>query len=254
MRVVISGANNMGKSTLTKDFAKNWPNYTHKQMSYRDALQEKLGKEKGGTDYRCLTQVGCKENQEFIRDSIIDDISGYTRDDNVIYDRGLWDNLMYSLYLSGIGVEGCDADWIKGQLPIFKEAFKLYDVMLFTPLLDGYSTPDIPEGNEDLDREVIFRSECNNIFVAMHKEYLDGKRIWMPAEDTPAIIELFGNPAERIEMAKLYINEDGSAYGESDSLVAEHMEEGVDFLEDFSEMHAQTMPDKDPAIRGKYHN
>ena len=90
--------------------------------------------------------------------------------------------------------------------------------------------------------------------MALHKEYLDGKRIWLPQEDTPAIIELFGTPAERIEMAKLYINEEGSAYGESDSLVAEHMTEGVDFLEDFTEMHEKTMPDKDPAIKGKYHN
>jgi len=245
MRIAVAGSSCMGKSTLIKDFLTQWINYKEVKLSYREKLQAKLGKEKGGTDYRCLSQVGTKENQEFIRDSIIDDISGYTRDDNVVYDRGLWDNLMYSLYLCGNGTEGCDGEWMKEQLPIFREGFKFYDVILFTPLLEGYSTPTIPEGNADLDREVVFRSECDNIFKALHKEYLDGKRNWLPKEDCLAIIEVFGTQEERIQMTKLYINDEGSAYGDSDSLITEESLEGLKFMEDYEEMHKNTMPSEE---------
>jgi len=240
MRICISGANNMGKSTLVKDFLNTWTNYKHVDLTYRKKIQEKLGKDPNGTDYRSLSMLGCKENQEFIRNCIIDDISGYTRNDNVIYDRGLWDNLMYSLYLCGNGAQGCDGEWIKSQLPIFKEAFKLYDVILFIPLLEGYSTPVIPEGNADLDREVVFRSECDNIFKALQKEYLDGKRNWLPKDDCPAIVEIFGTPQERIEMIKLYINTDGCAYGEKDELITKHLTEGLEFMKTFDELHKTT--------------
>jgi hypothetical protein len=241
MRICVSGANNMGKTTFVNDFLNAWPNYTKVDLSYRKKIQEKLGKDPDGTDYRSLSKLGSKENQEFIRDCMIDDITGYDRDkDNVIYDRGLFDNLMYSLYLCGVEAEGCDADWMKAQLPIFQEAFKSYDIILFTPLLEGYSTPVIPEGNEDLDREVVFRSECDNIFKALQQEYMDGKRNWLPAKDTPALIEIFGTQAERIQMTKLYINPDGTPYGEDEGLITEHLNEGLEFLEQYEEMDKAT--------------
>jgi len=239
MRICVSGANNMGKSTFVKDFLEAWPTYKHGDLTYREKVQEKLG-EKGGTEYRSLSTLGNRENQELIRDAIIEDIAGHTREDNIIYDRGLFDNLMYSLYLCGVGIEGCDGEWMKEQLPIFKEAFKSYDIIFFIPLLDGYSTPVIPEGNTDLDREIIFRSECDNIMKALQKEYLDGKRNWLPREDTPALIEIFGTPEQRVGMTKLYLDESGAAYGEDNSLIAQHMEEGVKFMEDFEQMDKET--------------
>ena len=244
MRICVSGANNMGKSTFVKDFLAAWPNYKEGKLTYREKVQRKLGKDPNGTDYRSLTSIGCKENQEFIRDCTIEDISGYTRDDNVIYDRGLWDIFMYSLYLAGINKGGCDDEWIKSQFDLYKEGFKNYDIILFFPLLEGYSTPAIPEGNLDLDREVVFRSECDNIFKALQQQYLDSKRIWLPEEDTPAIIEIFGTPEERIQMCKLYLDGTGSAYGDEDSLISQHLEEGLQFKEQFEEMHEKTMPDQ----------
>lgn len=236
MRIVISGANMMGKSTLVEDFLVTWPNYSRGELTYRKKLQERLGKNKEGTDYRCCRQVGCRENQDFIRNTIIEDISKYTKNDNVIFDRGLLDNLMYSLYLCGIGAEGCDGEWMKETLPSYREAFKYYDVIFFIPLLENYSTPIIPEGNLDLDREIIFRSECDNILKALQKEYIEGKRNWLPREDTPAIIEIFGTPEERIQMIKLYITESGTAYGEDKSLITEHLKEGLDLMEQFQEL------------------
>lgn len=235
MRICISGATHMGKSTLVKDFVKAWPNYKEIKLSYRDKLKEKFDPEVDTTDIMRLIKVGGKETQEMIRDSIIDDISKYTREDNVIYDRGLMDNLVYSLYLCGMDVEGCDGEWMKSQLPILSEAFKFYDIIFFTPLLKGYTTPAIPEGSIELDRDVVFRSECDNIFKALQQEYLDGKRNWLPAKDTPAIIEAFGSPEERIQIMKLYLTEDGVPYGEDNSLIQEHLKEGLDLMEHFKE-------------------
>lgn len=239
MRICVSGANMMGKSTLVEDFLMTWPNYNRGELTYRKKLQERLGKDKEGTDYRCCRQVGCRANQDFIRDTIIEDISKYSRDDNIIYDRGLLDNLMYSLYLCGIGADGCDGDWMQETLPIYREAFKYYDIIFFIPLLEGYSTPVIPEGNLDLDREVVFRSECDNILKALQKEYIEGKRNWLPRENTPAMIEIFGTPEERIQMIKLYITETGTAYGEDTSLISEHLKEGLELMEQFQELDSK---------------
>lgn len=240
MRIVVSGANNMGKTTLVQDFLKNWPNYEYGKLKYREKVQEKLGKDPNGTEYRSLSKLGNKETQDLIRDSIIEDISAYKREDNVIFDRGLLDNLVFSFYLCGVGINGCDGNWMKEQLPIFKEAFKFYDIIFFIPLIEGYSTPEIPEGNLDLDREVIFRSECDNIFKALQKDYIDGKRIWLPEKNTPAIIECFGTREERIQMIKLYLNDFGAPYGENNSLITEHLKEGLDFMENFEKLHNST--------------
>lgn len=243
MRICISHANCMGGSTLQKDFLQTWPNYKEGILSYRQTVQEMLGKDKHGTEYRSLSKLGNRETQELIRNSIITDISGYTREDNVIYDRGLMDNLVYSLYLCGRNIVNCDGEWMKAQLPIFREAFKFYDIIFFIPLLDGYSTPVIPEGNTDLDREVIFRSECDNIFKALQKEYIEGKRTWLPNTDCPALIECFGTPEQRIQMIKLYLDETGNAYNEDASLLTKHVEDGVKFLDDYVEMDKNTNPE-----------
>ena len=75
MRICVSGASMMGKSTLVEDFLLSWGNYKQHKLEYRGKIQEKMGKDKNGTDYRSFTKVGSKENQEFIRDLIIDDIT-----------------------------------------------------------------------------------------------------------------------------------------------------------------------------------
>ena len=87
MRITVAGANNMGKSTFVNDFLVAWPNYKKVELTYRQKVQEKLGKDPDGTEYRSLSTLGNKETQELIRDSIIEDISKFTREDNVIFDR-----------------------------------------------------------------------------------------------------------------------------------------------------------------------
>ena len=40
MRIAISGTANVGKTTLIKDFLKEWPDYTTPESTYRDLLPE----------------------------------------------------------------------------------------------------------------------------------------------------------------------------------------------------------------------
>jgi len=240
MRICVSGATKMSKTKLVQDFLMAFPNYKEVKLTFRDKIKEKLGDNFDSPDIMRIIRMGNKETQEMIRDSIIEQISAFSREDNVIYDRGLMDNLMYSLYLCSVGADGCDGDWMTDQLPIFRDYFKFYDVIMFTPLLTGYYAPVIPEGSIELDREIIFRSEQNNIFVALHKEYLDGKRNWLPKEDTPAILEIFGTPEERIQMIRLYVDEMGQPYDEDKSLVKGHLAEGLEFMEKFEELHEKT--------------
>ena len=48
----------------------------------------------------------------------------------------------------------------------------------------------------------------------------------------PAIIELFGRPEERIQMAKLYIDADGNAIDDSSSLMTQSELEQIEIMKD----------------------
>jgi hypothetical protein len=63
---------------------------------------------------------------------------------------------------------------------------------------------------------VLFRSNIFKTFVASYHK-AEGKVF--PSEDCPAIIEIFGSPQERIQMTKLYLTEQGTPYGENESLL-----------------------------------
>ena len=68
-------------------------------------------------------------------------------------------------------------------------------------------------GQEFLDIKIktpTLNDEIDNIFKAMHREYLNNDAsVFFIKDDKPGIIEIFGDRRERIEIVKLYIDAEG---------------------------------------------
>jgi len=206
MRIAIIGTQNTGKTTFVNDFIKKWPMYKTLDKSYRDILKEKeLPHSKNATE----------ETQKVILDFLIDQVTESSKEDNIILDRSVLDCLAYSTWLCLN--EKVSEKFLDQQRIIVRETLKLYDVLFFIPLTKASPIEIQNDGFREIDP--IFREEIDNIFKVFQESYHNGDGRVFPKDDTPAIIEIFGSPEERIKLTEFYITEDGKAYGEDQSLL-----------------------------------
>ena len=214
MRICVSSCAGTGKSTFVRDFLKNWPSYKSSGETYR-----KLIKEKGLS----LNREGNRESQGIILDCLLDEAMKYTKDDNVIHDRGTLDNLVYSLWLKSKDKGDINDTFIQRTFQLVKQSMFFYDVIFYIPY-DAETVKEEARENRETNKE--YNSELDNFFKAIHGMYYEKSTALFPFNDpsgVPAIIEIFGNPTERIEIAKLYVDPDGKEFGEKDSLISEIM-------------------------------
>ena len=87
MRLAVIGPQNTGKTTFIKDFIKVFPHYKTPNESYRDVVNK--GKLK-------INQKTSKGSQAAIRDFLFKQAKNF-QGENVIFDRSLLDNYIYSL-------------------------------------------------------------------------------------------------------------------------------------------------------------
>jgi predicted ATPase len=206
MKIAVIGTQNTGKSTYVKDFLKKWPMYTTPSTSYRDILKEKNLPH---------SQNSNEETQKIILNFLIDQATASSKDDNVILDRCVLDCLAYSTWLCLN--DKVSEKFLDQQRIIIRETLKLYDVILFIPLTKAAPIEIENDGFRNIDP--IFREEIDNIFKVFQESYHKGDGRVFPKDDTPAVIEIFGSPEERIKLTEFYITEEGKAYGEDDSLL-----------------------------------
>lgn len=208
MKICISGTHCVGKSTYVKDFIKNWPNYVTPERSYRDYIVEKnIPHSKEGTE----------ESQRIILNALLDQSQEYSKNDNVIFDRCILDNLAYSSWLN---LNGKVSDkFLDESRILIREAIKTFDIIFFIPLTNVAPV----ELTEDIlrDTDPVYREEIDNIFKVFVKSYNQRDGRVFPTDDSPPIIEIFGNPIERIKMTELYLNPEGKPYGEEQSLITD---------------------------------
>ena len=208
MKIAVSGAQCTGKSTYVKDFLKNWPNYKTPEKNYREFIKEKnIPHSKNGTE----------ESQKAILNALLDESQQYTRKDNIIFDRCILDNLAYSswLYLN----DKVSEKFLDETRITIREALKTFDIIFFFPLTN-VSPVELKEG-EMRESDAIYREEIDNIFKTFVKSYHQQDGRVFPSDDCPPIIEIFGNPEERIKMTELYLNKEGQNYGEEQSLISD---------------------------------
>jgi GTPase SAR1 family protein len=205
MRIAVMGTAGQGKTTLINDFIANWPLYKKPSNDYRELLKEK----KYPHSKNCS-----KEGQWAILNCLIDEMQKYSKTDKVIFDRGPLDVLVYSLWACEMGSSDIDEAFIQKLIPIVKESLNHLDLIFFVPITKHAPIQIVDNGIRDTDPQYI--AEIDNIFKALFHEYQHGlgKTPFFSADDCPAIIEIFGNPQERILLIQQYLNVEGEVIGE----------------------------------------
>ena len=206
MKIAVIGTQNTGKTTYINDFLKKWSMYKTPDKTYRELIKNKnLPHSKEGTE----------ESQTEILNCIVDQAIEFSKDENIILDRCVLDVLAYSTWLC---LNGKVSDkFLDQQRIIVRETLKLYDILFFIPLTKAAKIEIEDNGTREVDP--IYREEIDNIFKVFQESYHRGDGRVFPKDDTPAIIEIFGNPQERIKLTELYLKEDGKGYGEGESLL-----------------------------------
>ena len=212
MRIGISGTQCSGKTTVVRDFIERWDMYKTPDVSYRDVLIEK------GLD---CNQQTTPETQTIIMNHLCDHLMGTDRLDNIIVDRTPYDALAYTMWANAKGIKGFSDEFVQQQISLAREAASLFDVIFHIPIVKGHDV--VIEADDLRDTDPLFREEVDNIFSAIFSTYFSQTGPFFKFGDCPAVIEVFGSPEERMEMLKLYVNADGVAYGEEDSLVTDVM-------------------------------
>jgi predicted ATPase len=208
MKLCVVGTACQGKSTYISDFLKNWNMYKTTEKSYRDIIKEKK---------LSINENGNEESQKIILDILVDQAIDFSKDDNVIYDRCVLDNLAYTFWLNANGK--VSDEFLEKTRTIVHETLKLYDILFFFPI-SKFSKIELTE-SENRSINVEYRDEIDQIFKAFQQSYLSGDGKIFPTIESPAFIEIYGTPEQRIEMTKLYINTNGNIYGEEDSLISD---------------------------------
>lgn len=200
MRIAISGTGNQGKTTLINDFIQEWPNYKTESSTYRAKLvAEKLPHSKNAT----------KDTQWKILNHMIDEMQLFKSDDYVVMDRCPIDNLVYSLWCFEKGVGDIDKEFIDKCIPLVRESMKHLDIIFFIPITKFNNIEIEDDGVREIDPNYI--KEIDHIFKAIQAQYQQHpqENPFFPRDDSPALIEIFGNRHERVEMIKLYLDIDG---------------------------------------------
>jgi hypothetical protein len=208
MKIAVTGTQCIGKSTYIKDFIKKWPMYSSPETNYRTLIKE--GK------INC-NELGDETSQQLILDSLVDQIIEHSKSENVIFDRCVLDNLAYTAWLNEEG-RVSDEFFEKTRL-IVKETLKLYDIIFFLPLTKFSNIKIEENGTRSIDK--VYREEIDLLFKVFQISYNKADGRVFPTDDTPALIEIYGNQQERIIMTEMYLKEDGSSFGDDNSLLSD---------------------------------
>jgi GTPase SAR1 family protein len=210
MKIAIIGSQCTGKTTYIQDFLKNWPTYKLcPKPRYSELIKEKNLK---------LNEDGTEESQRIILNSLADQVIYTPKTENTIFDRSVLDNLVYTMWLNEKG-KVSDA-FVRETIKIVKETLVFYDILFFLPI--SKQSPIPFELGENRSNDPTYREEIDNIFKALVMQYSIGDKTYFPFDHelgSPAVIDIFGNREERIALTKMYIQEDGSAYSEKDTLL-----------------------------------
>lgn len=204
MRIAFSGAACTGKTTTLNAFLQRWPQYKIPQPSYRSLIVEGNHSKKTS-----------KKLQHDILEFMLKQQGEFTPHDRVVYDRCPIDNLVYTMWSYDKNKKGFNDKYVQDSMALVGKGMRSLDIIfLMTRDLMG---PIEVNSKREADPDYI--QETDNIFKAIAKQYTEGKCVFFPPNDSPALIEISGTVEERIEQIAMYVTEDGNMYGEEQSLI-----------------------------------
>jgi hypothetical protein len=205
MRIAVTGTQCIGKSTFIDDFISRWPMYKKPSKSYRDIITEKNIK---------LNREGDREGQFAILDALCEQAETNADEKFCIHDRCVIDNLAYTLWLAAKNQGGVQPQDFTASIIQAQQSLKYYDVIFFLPISQMSPIPLEERVNRDIDEN--YREEIDSILKTFNTDYIKKNGKIFPSEECPAVIEIFGNRMQRIDLTSLYIKPNGQAFGEED--------------------------------------
>ena len=211
MRIAFSGAQGTGKTTLLRDFLTCWPQYKTLNKSYRDII-----KEKGLTHSSNTTE----ETQRVIRDWMYEEFKKNSKDDNVVYDRCLLDNLVYTLWMYRYIPGSISSTFVDESIDIMKESMRKLDIIFYIP---ADKCNFALEDDSFRDTNLVYRTQIDNIFKGLISEYKENfdKDVFWPKNDSPGVIDIFGDRQSRLLDIGDYIGTSGELIGDEHSIFNE---------------------------------
>jgi hypothetical protein len=220
MRIAISGTTCQDKSTLVRDIITNWDGlYTEPPVSYSTIITDLKSREFNKISsmmWKLITDLN-REIYKFKEDT-----------DNVVFNRCSLDVLAYTLWLQKKNIVSIDDKFITRLKAKTRKCMKHLDIIFFVPIVDQNNIHITSKHENITDAEVSSIREIDAIFKSFIQDWRDGKNEFMPADDCPAIIEVFGTREERMKMISLYIQPDGTQYNTSGNF----MEDATNILTD----------------------
>lgn len=213
MRIALCGTTNQQITQFANDFRQTFPMY-----KLHVSNSDKILAEKG-------FKIANQDAQNIILNTLIDETLKYDKSDNVIYNYSLLDNLVCSMWLNT--QEIISDEFIKKSMVLIKQALHFYDIILYFPNLPKYTPVDesLSQLSEaESQTAQLYYTETGYFYAALHEWYLSGNEQifdFKAIDGCPAMVEIYGNPQERIQMTKLYIDTDGQPFGKNpkDSLI-----------------------------------
>jgi guanylate kinase len=182
MRIAISGSQCLGKSTFIEDIIKKYPQFETTTSTYRDQIKNH--------NLKCNKEANV-QGQTVIMNKVVDELMLNCERDNVIFDRCVFDALIYSTWGS-LNDSDIDDSFVGLQYELATFYADYYDKIIFIPMLGDGSDPIIEEDNlRDTDEG--YRIEINQLFESLY-EYLSKRD-----EFKYKIVYINGTEEERVE-------------------------------------------------------
>lgn len=209
MRIAVCGAQNTGKTTLLNDFLVCWPQYKTLNKNYRDIIAENQLTHSSATT---------QKTQQIIRDWMFENLNSNSKDDNIVYDRCLLDNLIYTLWSYKYNPGSIDGKFVDETIEMTKESMRKLDIIFYIPA-DKCNFNIVNDSFRDTNAQ--YRNQIDLLFKGIISEYTDNfdADVFWPKNDSPGVIEISGTREQRLLQIGDYIQPDGSLYGEEHSIL-----------------------------------
>ena len=210
MRIAVSGTSCQGKSTFIQRFLQEWPMYSTPEYTYRDFIKEEKLPHSENTN---------KDTQWKILNHVVDTCMEYEKGDKVIMDRCPLDSLIYTIWAYEKSINDVDEEFVNKCIPVVRESIKFIDVILFTPITKVAPVELVDDGTRSVNETHI--KEIDHLFKGVEQQYFQNAKAspFLPNEDCPAIIEIFGTPEQRTHLVRQYIDAEGDLLGDNESSI-----------------------------------
>lgn len=220
MRVSISGAASVGKSTLIKYFLNKWAMYATPEKTYRDIIRENKMEHSSKTS---------EETQLMILDWMLLELKKYPKDSHVVYDRCPWDNLAYTLQGNMLGKISDEVT--AATISLVRESMKDLDIIFW--IKHNPQIKIVDDGLRDADESYI--KNTDKIFKDLYDHYMEHLEddIFYPKEDCPAIIcveEVFSTVDDRLMFIGEFLDNQGNLIETENSVLSMDSLESYDSL------------------------